>query len=452
MTEEQAAQSDCAWQCHDCLNKWNQQSPAFKALLELPHDVLFRILEFTERPTHHAGVLVHQLALVTPVARHFILQDNNNSRELWDSILQHDYQLPLQQAQDIRSEKSLWTKKRGADRKGTIFSSAAILKAARSTSTTTPRKSTRKRIPTDFLSPCTTPGETLVSCNSIPMDSGHNNNKTINKQHPRYLVQQHHLALLARTEDAFQELEVLVRVRVNGGNLQLRRAALAGQAIPLRLLTLQRTRHILSKYAPIDVNRPLEATGRTLLQVICAGELSENVIVQCVQHLLQAPYYADPNLLSRNEAPYADRPTLYFAIARVMPKLVETILVHNNSSNKNHSVLTSRITGKFRMTFDTSKVITGSFTPLEYALEMHRVEVTERESRPPSNEQRTVQFLMSPYWKAQLQACIDVLRRFTPVVVNTRHAASLFKTTQKKPKSKNKSCGTSRPTSNGDKS
>ena len=60
----------------------------------------------------------------------------------------------------------------------------------------------------------------------------------------------------------------------------------------------------------------------------------------------------------------------------------------------NNSVLKTRVRGHFRMTFDTTRVISGAYTPLEFAQEML---VAEQPNIPP-------------YWANQMKVCIRILR------------------------------------------
>lgn len=181
---------------------------------------------------------------------------------------------------------------------------------------------------------------------------------------PRLILKEKYLALASRTEDALGTIEAHADLR------------------PRLNPTL--FRKITKQYAPIDWNRRSPCSGRTLLQICCAAEMDQGGIVACVQNALNQG--ADPNVYSSHEHPYANRPAIFFAIARVMPKVVALLL----DAKAGREV---RVSGSFRLTFDTTKTISGTFTPLEYAHAMRRAEK------------------FPPYWVKQSNEVIEVLER-----------------------------------------
>jgi hypothetical protein len=121
-----------------------------------------------------------------------------------------------------------------------------------------------------------------------------------------------------------------------------------------------------------------------MLQVVCAGEMAENVVVACAQYLLQY-YHVDPNQLSTQEEPFCNRPALFFAVARAMPNLVQLLLDFGADP-------TMAVHGRFKRTFDTSQTIEGCFTPCQYAITMKQFEMA-----------------VPPYWSSRLNSVIKIL-------------------------------------------
>lgn len=181
--------------------------------------------------------------------------------------------------------------------------------------------------------------------------------------------------MLTRTEDAFHALEELGRDPAD-------RTCRSG-------LTLNQLKYTWERHSPLSVHRPSPRTGRTLLQVICASHVSEGVAVACVRHALEA-WGADPNQYCRgyDETP---RPALYFAVARVMPRLVETLL------SQGGAYANVTVTGSFRRTFQPARdpLPEGAYTPLELARALY---TTERHVVPP-------------YWGHKFRACMEILER-----------------------------------------
>jgi hypothetical protein len=323
MTAVEAEQA--VWNCRKC-TRFLQKQAAFQKLLQLPHDVLYRILQFAASPTHRAAVLCHSLAPLSKSARQFIQGDK--SRGLWEAILQQEYWTGKQRGNHVVSPK---------------------------------RASSRRRKRTDFWAPC-------PSIHSL--------------SHPRHLVEVEHALLVTRTEDVYYQVEELADPSNNGTRQQ--RHVEQNKNKKQQSLTLTKLRQILQKHAPLQVNRVSSCTGRTLLQVVCAGEMAENVVVACAQHLLK-DYQADPNQLSTQEEPYCNRPTLFFAVARAMPNLVQLLLDSGADP-------TIAVQGRFKRTFDTSQTIEGCYTPYQYALAMKQVEVA-----------------VPPYWSSRLNCVIKIL-------------------------------------------
>lgn len=306
---------------------------SFQTFVDLPPDLHFRILEFAAKRTYRAAVLQTQIAPVCRAARHFVKGDK--SKGLWELILHRDYYLS-QPSKKMMSESPIRRRCSKRRRKCSYSHSSAELQS-----------------------------------------------------HPRFLVQEEHLQLLSQIEEAYVAVESLADP-LNGHPL------LKSQTNYM-LLTLQRLRRIITGHQPLDLNRPSNASGRTFLQVCCAAEANEAVIVRCVRYLIEQG--ADPNVFSVKEEPYANRPTLYFAISRAMPHLVE-VLIDAKAS------LTVQVSGAIQLTFDTSKSLSGTFTPLEYAREMKRAELV-------NSATTTEATAVPPYWVSKMSACVRVLEKTT---------------------------------------
>lgn len=153
-------------------------------------------------------------------------------------------------------------------------------------------------------------------------------------------------------------------------------------------LTLKRLRSIMSEHGrpSLLVNRR-SPWGRTFLMECCAADfVDEGVVLRCVRELVEN-HGAGPNVLTRNEHPFADRPVLFFAIARVMPSVVE-YLIHAGAS------LHVEVTGQFRLVSAPLEGLHGTFTPLGFARALK-----DAESRLPV------------YYVSKLNVCIKILSK-----------------------------------------
>ena len=364
VTLEQAEQDDgLVWNCRTCQAVWQDQPPALQYLLqELSGDVLYNILEFTAEPLQRAHVLCHWVAPLNRATRHFV--QGEKSQGVWECILQREYVKPQQ---DLKQQSTKSSRGRAKQRKKPMIKQKDTTPPER-------RASKRQRQPTNFLSP-----SSHLTCSS---------GNRIHQNRARSLVEEEHLALLGRTEEAFYVLEELADPSNGDSRASIKARRSKGQKV--RTLTLKLLQQLLQQHAPLDLNRRSPCTGRTMLQIVCAGEMPEGVCVACLQHLLKLG--ANPNLYSTQETPpLANKPALYFAIARTMPNLVSTLIQAG-------AQLDAVVTGAIRLTFDPSQHVEGRFTPLEYALTMKRVEVVEAKAG-----------VVPPYWVSRLNAVVRIL-------------------------------------------
>lgn len=158
-------------------------------------------------------------------------------------------------------------------------------------------------------------------------------------------------------------------------------------------LTMTRLRALLSR-SKILIHRR-SPTGRTFLQACCAADIDEGTLLRCVRCLIEE-YGADPNQWTTAESPYADRPVLFFAIARAMPSVVHYLVFSAKAS------VTIQVTGRLRGVSSVEKaadhaaaVVEGTFTPLSFARSLLCAEQASA--------------CLSPYWSKKLRKCIAVL-------------------------------------------
>jgi len=185
-------------------------------------------------------------------------------------------------------------------------------------------------------------------------------------------VREAHLLVCGRTDDVHMEL-----VKMGESN-----------TTPL---TLKRLRQILSSADGqlIRVNRRSQF-GRTFLVECCAVDYSrEGDILRCIKELVEK-YGADPNIYTNDEYPYADRPVLYFAISRLMPRIVQ-YLVYNAGA-----CLDVKVTGCFRLVSNISTMFYGTYSPLSFAKALKAAE------SPGS---------LSPNLSNKLEQCIQILSK-----------------------------------------
>jgi hypothetical protein len=186
------------------------------------------------------------------------------------------------------------------------------------------------------------------------------------------LVCEAHLALSDRTEDAHMTLATTA----------------TSKHAPL---TLKRLRCILKNDGELFVNRR-SPSGRTFAMVCCAADyIDEGVILRCVKELVEM-HGADVNILTNSEEPYANRTALFFALARVMPTVVEYLVQAG-------AFLDIKATGPFRLVSDPSKSFRGSFSPLSFVQQLQAEE--------------SALGALPPYWASKLNVCIQILSKAT---------------------------------------
>lgn len=152
-------------------------------------------------------------------------------------------------------------------------------------------------------------------------------------------------------------------------------------------LSLVRLRGLMN--GRVLVNRRSQA-GRTFIQECCTADyVDARVVLQCVRELLDV-HGANPNMLTKGEKD-GDRPALFFAISRLMPTLVEALLIAGASRE-------AKVKGRFRLVSDPSATIDGAFTPLEFAEKLKEAESTRQ---GPSS--------LSSYWTRMLHECVKLL-------------------------------------------
>ena len=372
LTEDQAAH--VSWSCKECVELTQQhQAPALGMLLDLPPGVLYRILEFSSKPTYRAASLQAQISSLCKASHHFV--QGGKSKGVWEAILTREYTFQKQTVQNTSSKDPYASKQIG-----------------------NPRSSKRHRKSTTFWN--------MSMSSAVQVEY----NQSAHNCDPRDAVIRRHSHLISSTHDAYMCLEKMADpIRMRGDISSSPRSSSSR-----RPLSLQGLRGLTQSFRSLDVNRPSPFSGRTFLHVCCAAELNEASILRCVSYLLKE-HAADPNVQSTKEHPYADRPVLFFAIARIMPKLVDTLI-------KAGASLTVEASGEFRRTFEPNEAsISGSFTPLTYAQEIKRVESLS--SFPNTSKGGTVNDGFSslrcrsgsipPYWMTKLNHRIRILEEAT---------------------------------------
>lgn len=185
-----------------------------------------------------------------------------------------------------------------------------------------------------------------------------------------------HLSWCAQTDDAHMALAAMTE----------------SQQCPLSLKHLRNT---LVDTPNLRINRRSHC-GRTFLQVCCAADyVDERVVLRCVRELVEA-YGADPNVFTKAEFPDADRPVLFFAVARVMPNVVEYLIQKGAS-------LEATVTGHFRLISDPSKrVYMSDCTPLGFAKVLKDAEAAAPSTLPDVKQ-------LPLYLVTKLNRCIRIL-------------------------------------------
>mmetsp|Transcript_2790 Transcript_2790/g.7815 ORF Transcript_2790/g.7815 Transcript_2790/m.7815 type:complete len:417 (+) Transcript_2790:128-1378(+) len=214
------------------------------------------------------------------------------------------------------------------------------------------------------------------------------------------LVKDLHCLRRSRTEDAHAALLVMADSRREPLTLaRLRMLIGNGQSRPDPLTTLDSPKshgsNQESNQQRIFINQRSQF-GRTFLHAVCSASVNEAVLARCVRHLLRE-HGADPTLITTAEHPYADRPALFFAVSRVMPKVVQELVDAGAS-------LKVQVSGRFRLVSDPSRGFDGTFTALEFAAKLKHAE-EENASLSPSCEK------LPAYWMRKLGACITILSK-----------------------------------------
>jgi len=239
----------------------------------------------------------------------------------------------------------------------------------------------------------------------------------------RMEVERRHVALNCRTDDAHATLAAMTFSSCEPSSSSSQPPS-AGKKCAV--LSLKRLRACLDRHVPLDIDRRSPESGRTFVQMCCAADfVNEAVVRRCVEELTSPRRGADPNVYTRGEYPFADRPAVYFAISRLWPSVVEC-LASNGAS------MSVRVRGRFRLVSEPSQTFEGNFTPLKFALRLLDLETgdndtgicrqatalatpvkltTNNKTSSSSPNSSSPQHL-SPYWIGKLRQCIAVLKRY----------------------------------------
>lgn len=316
----------------------------------LPDDLLYHILTYAARPTETVFALCHRLVPLNKSIRRSI---EENRHDLWSLILEREYrggvsllaktpESPCSVA-DAPVPSSADCRRRLAERgtgSGIGASSSSTASAQRPTRASKRQRLLRDRSHTD------------------PTQA-------------RDEVKAAHLSLCDRTDDAHSALAHI----------------LDNSDEPV---SLPRLRRIFRDCGPdLAMNRRSQ-WGRTFLIEVCsANYVTEAVILRCVQEVA-GRRGTDPDVWSRREHPYADRPAIFFAVARVMPSVVRYLVEEAGAS------LTVEVTGRFKLVSNPTESFEGTYTPLAFAKALREAEMGSfRRSHP--------------YWFSKLNKIIRML-------------------------------------------
>lgn len=311
----------------------------------LPDDLLYNILTFASRPTETVGILCRSILPLSKATRRSI---RNSRNDLWSLILEREYRGGVsllvrtpESPCSVTDVPNLPSPDHHAN--GTGAAPAPIQQPTRASKR---QRVLRDRTQTD---PAKARGEVRAA----------------------------HLSLCERTDDAHAALASTVE----------------NSDEPL---SLPRLRRILRDCGGGPGGRYLLAMnrrsqwGRTFLVECCAANfVSESVILRCVQEVAGRSG-TDPDVWTCAEHPDADRPAIFFAVARVMPSVVRHLIEEAGVS------LTVKVTGRFRLVSNPTESIEGTYTPLGFAKALCEAEVGS--------------FGRShPYWFSKLKKIIRML-------------------------------------------
>ena len=206
--------------------------------------------------------------------------------------------------------------------------------------------------------------------------------KRLRRTTAKYDVAHAHLVLRDRTDMALQDV-----------------ADLAISKSP-PLLSVSRLRGILHTYGPhLNINQQQSTSttgGGTFLVDCCrARHVTERVILKCIEELI-VRQGASPHVPAMEAAGTHGKvsvlPALVVASARGMPLVVQYLLDCPGSDESIHVKGTSR----FRLFTKPRKSVNGTFTPLEFALQMKKAEM---------------EYGATPQDLKSLNKCIDLLQQ-----------------------------------------
>uniref|UniRef100_A0A7S4I6F4 Uncharacterized protein n=1 Tax=Odontella aurita TaxID=265563 RepID=A0A7S4I6F4_9STRA len=296
-----------------CINATHPTGVLFDLL---PDDLLYHVLSYAARPTETVRALCHSLVPLNKATRRSVEVGRN---DLWSLILEREYRGGVSLL--VRSPESPCsvTDESGLTPPNNNSAGAGGFATQRPTRSSKRQRLLRDRTQTD------------------PTQA-------------RDEVQAAHLSLCERTDDAHSALASLVE----------------NSDEPLSLLRLRR---IFRDCGPdLAMNRRSQ-WGRTFLIECCAANfVCESVILRCVQEVA-GRRGTDPNVWTRAEHPDAERPAIFFAVARVMPSVVRYLIEEAGAS------LAVEVTGRFRLVSNPSESIQGTFTPLGFAKALREAEV-----------------------------------------------------------------------------
>jgi len=341
---EQQAATIAPWYCPACRAKLQHQE-SLMYLLALPDHVWYHILDYTARDTEKISVLLSQIAPVCSTLHHAVHHKH------WEGLLA----LISSRGYNLVSSSS-----------------------SQPTAATVLFRPTSKR----------------------------------RRQRPTLeAIQDAHTLLRNRTDDAHVALVAMADSVQEPLTLARLRRVLATGGSKNSRADNQNSKNKMNQHSVSSISRILidrrSSFGRTFLHACCAADyVNEGVVWRCVRLLLQ-DHGADPNKFTTAEHPDANRPALFFAISRVMPKVVQELVSQGAS-------VTVPVSGCFRWVSDPARMFTGTFTPLEFA--RHLRDMEEMGSSHQSNEGRSLletqrKKHLPKYWMRKLNECISILEK-----------------------------------------
>jgi len=316
-----------------------EEDYVFLSLWDLPEVLLYHIVTFVAGPTHRASVICHQIAPLSKASYQTLLIEEKKNDKSGDDEVDHKDATRITRTPNVPKSCAIT--------KSQSRSSSALWDAL---------------LKEDY-------GVVMAE------EEDYDDNRASNPQNKRQTQQRRRVcSRLKRTRlQRVRDAHALVMDNTELCYFYLCEMAHSASA----KMTKSKFVSLLTEYGPhLRINNRTRTGGTFLVEVCRAQHVRENVVLKCVQVLVEQ--YGASLHLSTRETKQSYMTPLCVASARGMPTVVQYLLNQGGSGTSATTHPTTKSTARFRLFKHRRKTIRCTdATPLEFAKTIRSAEIQE---------------------------------------------------------------------------